>query len=31
MTVFETQHLKLRKFAQDDLDELAAMVGDEER
>jgi RimJ/RimL family protein N-acetyltransferase len=31
MTILETERLKLREFAQDDLDELAAMVGDEEQ
>jgi RimJ/RimL family protein N-acetyltransferase len=30
-TILETQHLKLREFSQDDLDELAAMVEDEEQ
>ncbi len=29
--VLETERLKLREFARDDLDELAAMVGDEEQ
>jgi Peptidase dimerisation domain/Peptidase family M20/M25/M40 len=31
MTVLETERLKLREFDQDDLDDLAAMVGDEEQ
>jgi RimJ/RimL family protein N-acetyltransferase len=29
--ILETQHLKLREFREDDLDELAAMVADEEQ
>jgi len=29
--ILETQHLKLREFSRDDLDDLAAMVADEEQ
>jgi hypothetical protein len=31
VTILETERLKLREFDQDDLDELAAMVGDKEQ
>jgi RimJ/RimL family protein N-acetyltransferase len=31
MTILETERLKLRQFDQDDLDKLAAMVGDDEQ